>query len=117
MNSNIDPQSCASLQSDCSLMPDFFSKRMGGAVLEYTDEHRNRVYTPEKTVLGMIYQVMNQASQSSAVDYLNSQRVAAGLAPVSSNTASYSAARKRLPVEILKSLTLGVASDTQEFLD
>lgn len=116
MNSELDGLSCESLQSDRFDIPDLLSKEMGAAVLEYTDDHRNRVYTPEKTVLGMIYQVLNRGSQSSAVDYLNSQRVAAGLEPVSSNTSSYSDARKRLPVDVLKSLTSKVATKTQDHI-
>lgn len=94
MNNLPENLSFENLKSKNFTIPDFFSQDLADCIVGYHSDHRNRLYPPELTVMGVLYQAMNNASMSSAVAYLNSQRLAKGEMPASSNTASYSEAKK-----------------------
>lgn len=67
---------------------------------------RGRIYTPAITLWMFLSQVYSQDhSCREAVAEFVAWRAAEGLAPCSANTASYCEARKRLPLELLQTLT------------
>lgn len=97
-------------------IPDFFSESLPDFVSKHLPEHRNRLYPPELTISGALFQAINNTSMNDAVAHLNSQRIANGQQPASNNTASYSDAKKKLPTEIFQESALNVAKKTTEFI-
>jgi hypothetical protein len=71
--------------------------------------YRNRLYTPTVTLAMFLRQVLNGNSLLKAI----TEAVAAGLVPNSAkkNTASYSAARSRLPDKLVRRLTQVIANE------
>lgn len=77
--------------------------------------YRERLYTPDITLWGLLSQVLNddqscQAAVSRVITHLISQ----GKAVPSANTAAYSKARSRLPEEVLSNLTRESAKKLEE---
>lgn len=89
---------------------DFFNLLTGDALLDKVEQHlppyRERLYPPTETLSLFIAQSLNpdsvcqQVVNQHAVD-----RIANGLKPCSTHTGAYCKARKRLPLEMLSSLT------------
>ena len=75
---------------------------------------RDRIFTPDVTLLAFLSQVMNDdQSQQAAVAKVIATLVASGANPPSSNTSAYSQARSRLPESILASLAIETATELE----
>jgi len=88
---------------------DFFNMLNGPAFLATVDallpEHRERIYTPTVTLSMFIKQALeSDRSLQKAVDDWAMQRASDGLREGSTNTAAYSKARMRLPLETVQGL-------------
>jgi len=74
--------------------------------------YRERIFTPEITLLAFLSQVMDDDhSQQAAVTKVIATLVANGKEPPSSNTSAYSQARSRLSEDILASLVRTIAEE------
>lgn len=77
--------------------------------------YRERVYTPEVTVLAFLSQVMDDDhSQQAAVAKIIAESVARGEEPPSANTSAYSQARSRLSEDLLASLVRSVSNELSD---
>src|SRR3954453_13732072 len=90
-------------------------------ILEVLDEHkvkyRDRVFGPITTIWGFLSQVLSDDhSCRDAVSRVVAHRAASGLEPCSPNTASYCAARARIPTDALRSLAKRTAQQLQDGL-
>src|SRR3954447_6556704 len=91
------------------------------SILEVLDEHgveyRDRVFGPITTIWGFLSQVLSDdKSCRDAVSRVIAHRAASGLEPCSPNTASYCAARSRVPTDVLRTLAKRTAQQLQEDL-
>lgn len=91
------------------------------SILDALDEHdvqyRDRLFSPATTIWGFLSQVLSEDhSCRDAVSRIIAHRAASGLEPCSPNTASYCAARARIPTAVLRSLTRRTAQQLQEGL-
>jgi hypothetical protein len=78
---------------------------------------RDRIFSPVTTIWGFLSQVLSDDhSCRDAVSRIVAHRAAAGLLPCSPNTASYCAARSRLPTAVLRTLAMDTAEQLQESL-
>lgn len=89
---------------------DFFNVLTGRLLLELTEAHlpahRERLYPPTVTLSMFIKQALDEdGSCQRAVNGWAAQRVAEGLRPQSVDTGAYCKARRRLPVEMVTTLT------------
>jgi hypothetical protein len=89
---------------------DFFNLLTGEALLEKVEQHlplhRERLYPPTDTLSLFMAQSLNPDSACQQVVNQHAvDRIANGLKPCSTHTGAYCKARKRLPVELLCSLT------------
>jgi hypothetical protein len=89
---------------------DFFNVLTGPELLELTEahlpEHRERLYPPTVTLSMFIKQCLDEdGSCQRAVNGWAAQCVADGLSPQSVRTGAYCRARRRLPVEMVETLT------------
>src|SRR5262249_42197997 len=91
------------------------------SILAALDEHgvrfRDRLFNPITTIWGFLSQALSDDhSCRDAVSRILAHRAASGLAPCSPNTASYCAARSRLPTALLRTLARDPAQQLQETL-
>lgn len=89
---------------------DFFNLLTGDALLEKVEQHlpphRERLYPPTDTLSLFMAQSLNPDSACQQVVNQHAvDRVANGLKPCSTHTGAYCKARKRLPLDMLRSLT------------
>ena len=90
------------------------SPELRDVVEDQLPEHRERHYPPTLTLSMFLGQVMSDdGSCQNAVNQHNINRALLGLSPLSSNTGGYCTARKRLPVEMVRTL----AQETGRLLD
>lgn len=76
---------------------------------------RDRLYPPDITLLGFLYQVLNEdKSCQAAVAQIIAFYTSLGKSPPSANTAAYSKARSRLPETILSNLAKASAEQLEE---
>jgi hypothetical protein len=90
-------------------------------ILDALDEHgvkfRDRLFNPVTTIWGFLSQVLSEdKSCRDAVSRVIAHRAASGLEPCSPNTASYCAARSRVPTDVLRTLAKRTAQQLQEDL-
>src|SRR5436309_5432616 len=91
------------------------------SILDALDQHgvkfRDRLFNPVTTVWGFLSQVLSEdKSCRDAVSRVIAHRAASGLEPCSPNTASYCAARARIPTDALRSLARRTAQQLQDGL-
>src|SRR5262245_28804493 len=89
------------------------------SIREALDRHgvrfRDRLFSPVTTIWGFLSQVLSDDhSCRDAVARIIAHRAASGLEPCSPNTASYCAARSRLPTAVLRTLAKSTAQQLQE---
>lgn len=106
-------QQCVRLRRrvDSSAALDFFNVLTGPELLELTEallpEHRERLYPPTVTLSMFVRQALAaDASCQRAVNAWAASRAAEGLSAQSVRTGAYCRARARLPVSMVKALTL-----------
>jgi hypothetical protein len=88
--------------------------RIHVALDEHGVRYRDRVFDPVTTLWGFLSQVLSDDhSCRDAVTRIIAHRAANGLEACSPNTASYCAARGRLPTAVLSSLARGTAAELQ----
>ena len=81
--------------------PELFDK-----VESLLPRHRERLFPPTETLSMFLAQALNEVrSCQKAVDEAAIKRLAAGLAPSSTHTGAYCRARKRLPMDMVRTLT------------
>ena len=93
----------------------FFNLVTGPELLEPLEallpQYRERKYPPTVTLAMFLGQVLSaDGSCQSAVNEAIVNRLLSGLVPGSANTGSYSDARKRLPLELVRELTRKIAT-------
>ncbi len=89
----------------------FFNLLTGPAFLDQVEsllpDHRERLFPPTETLSMFLAQVMStDRSCQYAVNDASIKRLLGGLTPCSTHTGAYCQARKRLPMEMVTSLTL-----------
>jgi len=90
-------------------------ERVAGALAALGVEFRERVYTPIATLWMFLSQVLSaDHSCQDAVVRLLAWRLAQGLSPCSTDTSSYCAARRKLPLKLIQHLTTGVAGQMEQ---
>lgn len=98
---------------------DFFNVLNGPSFLSIVEallpEHRERIYTPTVTLAMFAKQALEEdRSLQKAVNDWSMQRSADGLHTASANTAAYSKARVRLPLEMVRCLMRHVGQELCE---
>jgi hypothetical protein len=93
----------------------FLSKQLGEIIANEVPRCRERIYTPEVTLFGMIYEALDpNSSLRKTVIRNNADRISMGKDLASINTAAYSKARSRLPIELITQATKQAATDSQK---
>jgi hypothetical protein len=79
---------------------------------------RERIFPTEVVVFAEVSSILSRdSSLASAVCLVNQERVLKGLEPASINTASFSAARSKLPIEIFPLLARGLAEKSDDLCE
>jgi hypothetical protein len=87
------------------------------ALNEHGVQYRDRLFNPVTTIWGFLSQVLSaDHSCRDTVARILAHRAASGLAPCSPHTASYCAARARLPTGVLRTLARQTAQQLQDGL-
>src|SRR4051795_12613747 len=91
------------------------------SILDALNEHqvkfRDRLFSPVTTIWGFLSQALSEdKSCRDAVSRVLAHRAASGLEPCSPHTASYCAARARIPTGVLRTLARQTAQQLQQGL-
>jgi hypothetical protein len=79
---------------------------------------RERIFPTEVVVFAEVSSILSRdSSLASAVCLVNQERVLKGLEPASINTASFSAAKSKLPIEIFPLLARGSAEKSDDLCE
>jgi putative transposase len=79
----------------------FSGEQISAAIAKTVPGYRNRAFPPDVTLLAFMQQALSSdKSLQEAVYRVNTDRIAAGKEPVSTNTAAYSDARHTLPIAL-----------------
>jgi hypothetical protein len=95
-------------------LKDFITKKIGNLISEKVPEHRNRIYSPEVTFFGMIYEALDSnSSLRKTVIRNNADRISQGEEAASTNTAAYAKARLKIPLDLFKQASKESAVEMQ----
>jgi hypothetical protein len=104
-------QKCIARRAENSDSYEFFNLLTGPQFLDQVEsllpEHRERLFPPTEILSMFLAQAMSQdRSCQSIVDDMAIMRLMGGLPLCSAHTGAYCRARKRLPLEMVSTLTL-----------
>src|SRR6516225_3607932 len=88
------------------------------ALQEYGVKYRDRLFSPVTTIWGFLSQVLSEDhSCRDTVSRIIAHRAANGITMCSPNTASYCAARSRIPTSVLSTLAKRTAEELHASVD